>query len=115
MSRYAQRYSPQRAERLKLTAAGRDGKIRGRLGEGYSEENLCTAIDGNFGDDWHRERDKHELEYVLRNQSKVEEFFNRADRNGGPDRRGGDEGDPISTRRDALAALYGDEEETVGE
>lgn len=85
--RYGERYSPGRAERLKLSAAGRDGKIRGRLRDGYSPEELCRAIDGCFGDDWHRERDKHDLEYVLRNQSKVEGFLNRAERNGGPPRR----------------------------
>lgn len=88
VERYADRYSEKRADRLKLTAAGRDGKIRGRLREDYSPEELCRAIDGCFEDPWHRDRDKHDLEYILRNQPKVEDFLNRAERNGGrPDER----------------------------
>lgn len=82
--RYAERYSESRADRLKLSAAGRDGHLRERLREGYSAEELCRAIDGCFGDSWHRDRDKHELEYIVRDQSKVEDFLNRAERNGGP-------------------------------
>lgn len=84
LNRYAERYSESRADRLKLSAAGRDGHLRERLREGYTPEDLCRAIDGCFGDPWHRDRDKHELEYVVRDQSKVEDFLNREERNGGP-------------------------------
>jgi hypothetical protein len=40
----------------------------------YSPEELCRAIDGNADDQWHAERAKHELEYVLR-PTKIESFI----------------------------------------
>lgn len=115
IGRYGERYESKRANRLKLQAAGRLGKIRARMREGYSVNELCTAIDGNFGDDWYRDHDQHELELILRNQSKVEDFLNRAAQTGGSeDRGGGVGGDPISSRADALAGLYGDKEDHNG-
>lgn len=85
VQRYAERYSEDRAARLKLDACGRRGKIKARLREGYGVEELLQAIDGCYGDEWHAERGKDELEYILRNQSKVEDFLDRYERNGGGD------------------------------
>lgn len=89
LTRYADRYSEHRAERLKLDTCGREGHIRARLEEGYSPEELCRAIDGNFSDDWYRDRDKHELEFIVRNQSRVEEFLSKAGRSEQTSARGG--------------------------
>lgn len=79
ISTYADRFSEGRAKRLKLDSAGRPGKIKARLREGYSQNDLCRAIDGYFESDWHVERGKVELEYILRNQSSVEEGLTKAD------------------------------------
>lgn len=86
-TRYAERYSEARADRLKLTACQRDQHIRARLREGYTTEELRTAIDGCFDDPWHAEREKDELEYIVRNQGLVERFLKAAAQhaaNGGP-------------------------------
>lgn len=48
--------------------------IRKALTIGYSAAELCDAIDGNAADDWHRERAKHELSYVLRNAELIDRF-----------------------------------------
>lgn len=40
----------------------------------YSVEELTAAIDGNAADAWHRERGKHELDYVLRDNEKIDSF-----------------------------------------
>jgi uncharacterized protein YdaU (DUF1376 family) len=45
----------------------------------FSEERLIQAIDGNFEDEWHRARRKHELSYVFRNNGKISEFIDRYD------------------------------------
>jgi hypothetical protein len=45
------------------------------LGLGYSAVDLCTAIDGNAADDWHRANHKHELSYVLREAGKIDTFI----------------------------------------
>lgn len=103
VSRYAERYSQARADRLKLTAAGRDGKIRGRLREDYTPDELCRAIDGCFDDQWHAERQKDDLEYILRNQSKVEDFLNRAERNGGPPESRPDGREELAAMREAAS------------
>ena len=42
--------------------------------ETYSAEELIAAIDGNAGDAWHREKGKHELDYVLRDNEKIDSF-----------------------------------------
>lgn len=79
VSSYADRFSEGRANRLKLDSSGRLGKIKARLREGYTKHNLCRAIDGYFASEWHVERGKVELEYILRNQSTVEEGLTKAD------------------------------------
>lgn len=40
----------------------------------YSVEELTAAIDGNAADAWHREKGKHELDYVLRDNEKIDSF-----------------------------------------
>ncbi len=35
---------------------------------------MCEAIDGNAADEWHQHRQKHELEYVLRDNGKIDTF-----------------------------------------
>jgi hypothetical protein len=47
--------------------------IRAALKRGYGPEELCAAIDGNAADEWHRDRHKHELPYVLR-EGKIDDF-----------------------------------------
>jgi hypothetical protein len=49
------------------------------LESGYSVEDLKRAITGNATDDWHREKKKHELAYVLRDNGKIDDFIARAD------------------------------------
>jgi hypothetical protein len=44
------------------------------FGWGYAPSELCEAITGNAEDDWHRERKKHELPYVLRNNGLIDGF-----------------------------------------
>lgn len=55
------------------------GVIRRALTLGYSATELCEAIDGNASDDWHREKHKHELSYVLRDTGKIDGFRTRAE------------------------------------
>lgn len=102
--RYAELHSESRADRMSLDACDRRSKIRARFREGYRPNDLKRAIDGCFYDDWHRARSKVELEYIIRNQTKTEDFITRfeqreSDRSGGatdhptPDQLGwGDEG-----------------------
>jgi hypothetical protein len=40
----------------------------------YSPEELIEAINGNAGDAWHCEKGKHELDYVLRDNEKIDSF-----------------------------------------
>lgn len=49
-------------------------KINARLDDGFSEADLCKAIFGNSRDEWHVERNKHEMEYIFRNATNVERF-----------------------------------------
>lgn len=49
---------------------------------GYSPLELCEAIDGNATDEWHREKRKHELPYVLRDTGKIDDFRARVETNG---------------------------------
>lgn len=44
----------------------------------FSVEEVCLAIDGNAEDTWHRDRRKHELSYVLRDDDKISEFLEKA-------------------------------------
>lgn len=52
--------------------------IRKRLVD-FSPVQLEHAIKGNREDEWHRQRRKHELSYVLRTNGKVSEFIDRHD------------------------------------
>jgi hypothetical protein len=45
---------------------------------GYAPGELIEAIDGNASDDWHVEKHKHELPYVLRDNGKIDDFRERA-------------------------------------
>lgn len=45
---------------------------------GYAAGELIEAIDGNAADDWHVEKHKHELSYVLRDNGKIDDFRERA-------------------------------------
>lgn len=57
----------------------KDRKAVGKaLGLGYSVPELCEAIDGNAADPWHREKGKHELPYVLRDNGLIDNFRAKA-------------------------------------
>lgn len=47
--------------------------IRKALGT-YTAAELCEAIDGNASDQWHVDKHKHEIEYVLRNNDHIDTF-----------------------------------------
>lgn len=49
--------------------------VRKALALGYSAKDLCLAIDGNANDAWHRDKHKHELPYVLRDNGKIDTFM----------------------------------------
>jgi hypothetical protein len=56
-----------------------DRKLIARhLRSGYSVPDLKGALDGNAVDDWHRERKKHELAYVLKNNGLIDTFREKA-------------------------------------
>jgi hypothetical protein len=55
-----------RAVHPKRRPSDKDRRIVERALKRYPAGDLCLAIDGNAADPWHRERHKHELEYVLR-------------------------------------------------
>ena len=44
----------------------------------YSPDELCEALSGNANDDWHRQRSLHALEYVLRDNGKIDGFREKA-------------------------------------
>lgn len=50
------------------------------LALGYAPSELREAIDGNATDEWHVEKKKHELPYVLRDTGKIDDFRARAKR-----------------------------------
>ena len=54
------------------------------LASGYSPVELCEAIDGNAADSWHRDKGKHELAYVLRNEGIIDNFRDKARANQSP-------------------------------
>jgi hypothetical protein len=62
-----------------VNEAGRQ-KIRTRLAEGFTIENLKDAIRGNAIDPWHIDKRKHGLEYVLRNPDMVNDFIGKYER-----------------------------------
>lgn len=51
----------------------RDRKLIERRLKTHTAQEITAAIQGNASDDWHRERGKHELEYILRD-SKIDGF-----------------------------------------
>lgn len=52
---------------------GRREKITRRLKEGYTVDQLCTAIDGAFGSSWHRSKPAWlELSSILGSREKVD-------------------------------------------
>tara|TARA_Y100000310_G_scaffold342879_1_gene448021 strand:+ start:935 stop:1618 length:684 start_codon:yes stop_codon:yes gene_type:complete len=54
-------------------------RIRKRIKEGYSLDELKKAIDGNKECPWHQKVPSgHSVEYIFRNQSKIEGFIERA-------------------------------------
>jgi len=52
--------------------------VRRALVLGFSPAELNEAIDGNAGDEWHAQRKKHELSYVLRDAGQIDNFRDRA-------------------------------------
>lgn len=44
------------------------------LALGYSAGELCEAITGNALSDWHRDKKKHDLPYVLRSNGEIDNF-----------------------------------------
>lgn len=56
----------------------RAGKIRARLAEGYSQEDLCRAIDGMWASEWHVENRRWDLELVVRDAKHVDQFLAKA-------------------------------------
>lgn len=49
-------------------------RVRRALAMGYSAAELCEALEGNAGDEWHAKKSMHGLEYVLRNHEKIDTF-----------------------------------------
>lgn len=49
-------------------------RVARALAFGYSAAELCEALEGNAADEWHVTQGKHELEYVLRNEGKIDDF-----------------------------------------
>lgn len=66
----------------------RAGKVRARLKEGYTVEDLKQAVDGLLGNDWHVQRGFTDLELICRDQAHVEQYmiWGKGDENAG--RRG---------------------------
>ena len=55
-------------------------KIRAKIKEGYSVDDLKKAIDGNKLCPWHQKVPAgHSIEFIFRNASKIEGFIERAD------------------------------------
>lgn len=53
-------------------------KVYARIREGFSEADICRAIDGCVGDEWHAERSKFDLPYICQNATTLEGFIERA-------------------------------------
>jgi len=54
---------------------GRLGKVRARLGDGYSVEDLKTAVDGCLGNPFNIEGGFTDLELICRSDAKVEQYL----------------------------------------
>ncbi len=59
-------------------------KVYARMRSGFTEAEILKAIDGCVGDEWHAERSKNDLPYICQNDTKIEEFIEKA--GGMPDR-----------------------------
>jgi hypothetical protein len=57
-------------------------RVDARLAEGYTPEQLCRAVDGCLGDDWHAQNGRTDLELICRSAVKVDDFIARAERLG---------------------------------
>ena len=66
----------------------RAGKIRARLKEGYTVEQLKQAVDGLLGSAWHMQRGFNDLEMACRDQEHVDRFRTWAKGDGDAKRRG---------------------------
>lgn len=66
----------------------RAGKIRARLKEGYTVEQLKQAVDGLLGSAWHVQRGFNDLEMACRDQEHVDRFRTWAKGDGDAERRG---------------------------
>ena len=69
---YCQRYPKRRAQAQKPDTRA---LIRQRLAEGYSVEDLCTAIDGNAGSDFYTSRGLTELRRIVADAESVDKFI----------------------------------------
>lgn len=92
-------------------------RIRARLDEGFSVQDLTDAIRGNLAERWHKEKAAHSIEMVFRNAGKVENFIDVA-RNG--QRAGGWIGatqdlleEWANDDTDGQTAIYGDPSKTT--
>lgn len=54
------------------------GKIRARLAEGYTEEQLKRAVDAVLASDFHRSGGHTDIELICRDQAHVEQYLSRA-------------------------------------
>ncbi len=59
-------------------------KVYARMRSGITEAEIKKAIDGCIGDEWHAEKGKNDLPYICQNDTKIEEFIEKA--GGMPDR-----------------------------
>ena len=76
VQQYGKLVSDKGADRLVPTKK-RISKVRARMGEGYSEDELKRAIDGVLNSEFHRENGFTDLELICRDQGKVEQYLAR--------------------------------------
>jgi hypothetical protein len=69
---YRDKY-PKRVAQTKNAETRR--KIKARLAQGYTAEQLCRAIDGNAKSQFHREGNYHDLELCVRDEKHVDRFL----------------------------------------
>lgn len=66
-------HHPRRAVQANKAA----NKIRARLKEGYSVQQLCDAIDGNAASSWHVENDHTHIDQIVSSAKKVDLFVGK--------------------------------------
>lgn len=76
IAHYLGRY-PKRGKQAKAAAP----KIKARLAEGYTAEQLCAAIDGNAASDFHVSGGHTQLELIVRNAVQVDRFLEKPAQN----------------------------------